>query len=435
MNATGDGTAAKATSHAITLAWLLTAVFYFYQYAMRSAPAVMMPDLTEAFGMTAVGVASLVGLFYWGYAPFSLIAGVAMDQVGPRSVVPLGAAAVAIGAILFSTGDTTLGSVGRFMQGAGGVFALIGAIYLVSTYMPATRAATMIGVTQMFGMAGGSAGQFVVGPVIASGVAWDSFWLVTGLIGIPIAILLFVLIPSRKPADVAGESSPKPGLGAALRGFGTVFANPQSILCGLIAGLIFMPTTIFDMVWGVRFLEEAHSIQYSEAVLRSASVPFGWIIGCPLLGWISDRIGRRKPVIIGGTLVLVLCMALILYGPPGLFPPYVLGLVTGIASGSAMINYTVIKEANRPEHSGTATGVINFINFSLTALFGPMFARWLTEASAGGDRQLAHYQGTFQPLLYGVVLATMLTLLLRETGPKARRTIEPSPPGAELPAE
>ena len=430
MNTPGGASAAKAASHAITLAWLLTAVFYFYQYAMRSAPAVMMPDLTEAFGMTAVGVASLVGLFYWGYAPFSLIAGVAMDQVGPRAVVPLGAASVAIGAILFSTADPTLGSIGRFMQGAGGVFALIGAIYLVSTYMPASRAATMIGVTQMFGMAGGSAGQFVVGPIIASGVAWGSFWLVTGLIGIPIAILLFVLIP-RKPAEAAS----RPGLGAALGGFGTVFANPQSILCGLIAGLIFMPTTIFDMVWGVRFLEEAHNVPYSEAVLRSASVPFGWIIGCPLLGWISDRIGRRKPVILGATLVLLLCMALILYGPRGVLPPYLLGLVTGIASGSAMINYTVIKEANRPDLSGTATGVINFINFSMTALFGPIFAGWLAQASAGGDRQLTHYQETFQPLLYGVALAILLTLLLRETGPKARKNTEPTPQGVELPAE
>lgn len=431
MNSPGEASVAKAASNAITLAWLLTAVFYFYQYAMRSAPAVMMPDLTQAFGMTAVGIASLVGLFYWGYAPFSLIAGVAMDQVGPRSIVPLGAASVAIGAILFSLGDPTLGSIGRFMQGAGGVFALIGAIYLVSTYMPASRAATMIGVTQMFGMAGGSAGQFVVGPIIASGTRWDSFWLITGLIGIPIAVALFFLIPSRK----AAEATSKPGLGRALRGFGTVFANPQSILCGLIAGLIFMPTTIFDMVWGVRFLEEAHNIPYSEAVLRSASVPFGWIIGCPLLGWISDRIGRRKPVILGSTLVLLLCMALILYGPRDVLPPYALGLITGVASGSAMINYTVIKEANRPELSGTATGVINFINFAMTALFGPIFAGWLAEASAGGERELPHYQATFQPLLFGVALAILLTLLLRETGPKARKTDEASPMRAGLPAE
>jgi MFS family permease len=401
----------------VTIAWLLTAVFYFYQYSMRSAPAVMVPELSSAFGLSAVGVASLVGLFYYGYAPFSLVAGVALDQIGPRKVVPLGAASVAIGSILFSMADPTLGSIGRFMQGAGGVFALIGAVYLVTTFMPASKAATLIGVTQMFGMAGGSAGQFVVGPLIAKGLPWDRFWFLMGIAGIPIAILLFILIPRQGPKS---KNSGSVGLGPALRAMGTVFANPQSILCGLIAGLIFIPTTIFDMVWGVRFLQEGHGMPYEVAVLRSAAVPFGWIIGCPLLGWLTDRIGRRKPVIIGAALVLLLTLALILYGPRGMFPPYSLALVAGIASGAAMIPYTVIKEANRPEHSGTATGVINFLNFSLTALLGPVFASRLTEASAGGERELAHYQATFQPLLYGVALAILLTLILRETGPKRR---------------
>lgn len=41
-----------------------------------------------------------------------------------------------------------------------------------------------------------------------------------------------------------------------LRAFRTVFSNPQSILCGLIAGLLFVPTTIFDMIWGVRYLRK-----------------------------------------------------------------------------------------------------------------------------------------------------------------------------------
>src|SRR5436190_9649109 len=100
----------SGVSAAITAAWLLTAVFYFYQYSMRSAPAVMVPELSAAFGLSAVGVASLVGLFYYAYAPFSLVAGVALDQIGPKKVVPLGAASVAIGALMFSTGDATIGS-------------------------------------------------------------------------------------------------------------------------------------------------------------------------------------------------------------------------------------------------------------------------------------------------------------------------------------
>ena len=170
----------STTARTATIAWLITAVYYFYQYTLRSAPAVMMPQLSDAFGLSATGVASMVGLFYYGYSPFSLVAGAAMDRLGPRKVVPIGARAVGIGALLFATGNTEAASIGRFLQGAGGVFALVGAAYIATTNFPASRAATLIGATQMFGMAGGSAGQFVVGPMIGAGVPWSTFWIGMG---------------------------------------------------------------------------------------------------------------------------------------------------------------------------------------------------------------------------------------------------------------
>ena len=406
------------TTKAAGVAWLITAVYYFYQYTLRSAPAVMMPQLQEAFSLTAMGVASMVGLFYWGYSPFSLVAGAAMDLLGPRKVVPLGAAAVGVGALLFATGSVPAANLGRLLQGAGGVFALVGAVYIATKGFPASRAATLIGATQMFGMAGGSAGQFVVGPVIGAGVPWSSFWLFMGAAGLLIGVALFALLPptETKPEDGGGWMG-------AVRSMGLVFRNPQSILCGMIAGLLFIPTTIFDMIWGVRFLQEARGHAYAEAVIRSATVPLGWMIGCPLLGFVSDRLGRRKPVIIGAALVLLACLAWILYGPGNVLPPYLLGLVAGIASGAAMLPYTVIKEANPPEASGTATGVINFLNFTFSALLGPVFGGILRAVSGGASSMsLEHYQTAFEPLLYGVGLAIVLTFVLRETGPAARLT-------------
>src|SRR5215510_2737528 len=104
------------------VAWLITAVYYFYQYMLRSAPAVMMPQLSDAFGVSTLAVASMVGLFYYGYSPFSLVAGAAMDRFGPRRALPVGAAMVGVGSLLFATGETSLASMGRFVQGAGGVF-------------------------------------------------------------------------------------------------------------------------------------------------------------------------------------------------------------------------------------------------------------------------------------------------------------------------
>jgi len=410
----------NAGNRTAAIGWLVTAVYYFYQYTLRSAPAVMMPQLSSAFGLTAAGVASMAGLFYYGYSPFSLVAGVAMDRIGPRRVVPLGAAVVGVGALMFASGNTAVANVGRFLQGAGGVFALVGAAFIATTNFPASRAATLIGATQMFGMAGGSAGQFVVGPVIASGVSWDTFWTAMGIAGLAMAGALFVLLPSPDPAEARTAKADA----SAWRAFGIVFSNPQSFLCGIVAGFIFIPTTIFDMVWGVRYLQEAHGIDYGSAVLRSASVPFGWIVGCPLLGAISDRIGRRKPVVIAGALVLFVCLAWILYGPTDMLPPYVLGLVAGIASGAAMLPYTIIKEANPPAVSGTATGVVNFLNFTFSALLGPVFAGRLLEASGGVSQMaLEHYQAAFLPLLYGVALAIVLTFFMKETGPAARARV------------
>jgi MFS family permease len=401
----------------MAVAWLITAVYYFYQYTLRSAPAVMMPQLSEAFGLSAMGVASMVGLFYYGYSPFSLVAGAAMDRLGPRRVVPIGAAAMGIGALLFASGNNGAASAGRLMQGAGGVFALVGAAYIASTSFPASRAATLIGATQMFGMAGGSAGQFLVGPLIANGVPWQAFWAAMGIGGLAIAAVLYFLLPEQAPAKRRDD-----WVKDALSAFGTVFRNPQSILCGMIAGLLFIPTTIFDMIWGVRYLQEARGFDYASAVLRSATVPLGWIIGCPLLGLISDRIGRRKPVIAAGAVVLLACLAWILYGPVGVFPPYVIGIVAGLASGAAMLPYTVIKEANPPQMSGTATGVVNFLNFTFSALLGPVFG-WILLSVSGGaaTMTLDHYQTAFEPLLYGVGLAILLTLLLKETGPAVSR--------------
>jgi MFS family permease len=401
-------------------AWLLVAVYYFYQYALRSAPSVMMPQLTEAFGVNALGVSAIVGMFYYGYSPFSLVAGTSMDRFGAKRVIPIGAAVVGIGAILFGTGNVMLANIGRFLQGAGGAFALIGAVYLITRNFPASVAASFIGATQMFGMAGGSAGQFLVGPIIKGGLSWDRFWIYTGVLGLVISAVLLILLPKETPKKTTSGSG---ALAALLHSLGKVFRNPQSYLCGFISGLLFIPTTILGMTWGVRFLQEARGREYEAAVTLAATVPIGWMIGCPLLGFISDRLGRRKPVIFAGTIMLLAVVSWVLFGNPQILRGHTVGILMGIASGAAMLPYTVIKEVNPPEFGGTATGVVNFLNFTFSALLGPVFGARLVEMPEGNTSlALAHYQAGFKPLLFGIFAALVLTVFLKETGPATRKT-------------
>jgi MFS family permease len=400
-------------------AWLLVALYYFYQYALRSAPSVMMPQLTGAFGVNALGVSAIVGMFYYGYSPFSLVAGTSIDRFGAKRIIPIGAAVVGVGAILFGTGNVALANIGRFLQGAGGAFALIGAVYLITKNFPASVAASFIGVTQMFGMAGGSAGQFLVGPIIKGGLSWDRFWIYAGCLGLVISGVLLILLPKETPKPTTRGSG---AFTTLLRSLAKVFRNPQSILCGFISGLLFIPTTILGMTWGVRFLQEARGREFEAAVTLAAAVPLGWMIGCPLLGFVSDRLGRRKPVIFGGTIMLLAVVTWVLFGNPEVLRGHVVGILMGIASGAAMLPYTVIKEANPPELGGTATGVVNFLNFTFSALLGSVFGARLVEMPEGDTSlALARYQTGFKPLLYGIIVALILTIFLKETGPAGRK--------------
>lgn len=400
---------------AFIAAWLLCAIFYFAQYALRSAPGVMLDELGSALALNKVELGSLVGLYYYTYAIFAIISGAALDRAGPRSVVPAGIVAVALGAALFGMGAVFPAQVGRLLQGAGSSVAFTGAVYLATRGFPKEWLATAVGVTQCFGMLGGSAGQFAVGPMVRSVMPWQQFWLISALALLVLAVGMVLITPSRKTYESAPAKSGS--WLTMLAPFKTVLSNPQSWLCGVIAGLLFLPTTVFDMIWGVPFLRDGMGVPNAEAVARASMVPLGWVLGCPLLGYIADRIGRRKPVTIAGAVLLALTFAAVLYLPVGAAPPYVLGLLMGVGSGAAMIPYTVIKEVNPDEIKGSATGAINCVVFSMTALINPWFGRMLAGMTPQGQTiGLAQYQQAGGVLLGGVVLAIALTFLLRETG-------------------
>ena len=148
------------------IAWLFALIFYFLQYGLRSAPSVMVSDLTTAYGLTALGISSLIGVYYYTYSSFALVAGASLDRYGPKYTIPIGIVTLAAGCALFVAGSLTPATAGRLLQGAGSAVAFPGAVYLAVQGFPAKYLATAIGFTQMAGMFGGSAGQFMVAPIM-----------------------------------------------------------------------------------------------------------------------------------------------------------------------------------------------------------------------------------------------------------------------------
>ena len=402
-------------TRAFQIAWGLAMCFYFLEYASRSAPAVMIPELTRAFGTTALGVSAILGTYYYTYSITSLIAGAALDRVGARKAVPIGIFILAVGCLLFSIPTVTAGYAGRLLQGAGSAFAFTGAVYLAVHGFSARWLATAIGVTQCVGMLGGSAGQFVVGPLLEGGLGWQTVWHWLGIASLAVGVLLFLISPAEARPQTAGS-----GLASLLAPYRVVFRNPQSYLCGAVAGLLFVPTTIGDMTWGVAFFQHDRMFSYHQSVVIGSLVPLGWVVGCPLLGWLADRVGRRKPVLIAGAVGMLLSTALISLTKS--HEAAVVGcFLFGVFSGAAMIPYTIIKEVNPDEVKGSATGGINFLTFGVTALIGPIFADALGKGIAATPDHIAHFRDSGLFWLGCIVIAILLSTFLRETGRERKR--------------
>jgi len=396
------------TTRPYVFAWVMALLFYVLEYSTRSAPGVMIPQLEQGFGTNGVGIGSILGSYYYTYSITSSVAGLTLDRFGAKYVVPTGSCILGIGCLLFIFGSSETAYVARLLQGAGSAFAFTGAVYLASRGFSSNSLATAIGVTQSLGMLGGSAGQFVVGPLMQADYKWQTVWVFIGIASLIVSVGLILITPRRISTLPVGAG------GSWLGPYRTVLSNPQSYLCGLVSGLLFAPTTIGAMTWGVAFFETDRHFTYKAAVLAASIVPLGWAFGCPLMGWAADQIRLRKPVLVAG-IVMMAATVLQLSFLPNLLPADLTLFIFGVASGVAMIPCTIIKEANPDNVKGSATGTINFIVFGVTALVGPVFASLFAKTLTSGN-PVTHFQHASSFWLASVILAGLISILLRETG-------------------
>jgi MFS family permease len=146
--------------------------------------------------------------------------------------------------------------------------------------------------------------------------------------------------------------------------------------------------------------------------------PLGWVVGCPLLGWLADYIGRRKPALILGAIIMLLSVIATAFTNDRTLN-YVSMFMLGVGSGAAMIPYTIIKEVNPDKAKGSAVGVINFITFGVTAAVGPFFSHLIGRSLASTGNHLAHFKEASGFWGVAIIVAIGLALFLRETGAKA----------------
>lgn len=399
----------KIAQKVFVTAWVLGMLFYALEYAVRSSPSVMISQLESLLNIPTASVSALIGTYYITYSITSLLAGLVIDRMGAKKPLIAGIVILAIGCLLFASGNVYAAYTGRMLQGMGSAIAFPACVYLAVRAFSPKHLATAIGATQSLGMLGGSAGQFVAAPLLKNGLGLGTFWLIMGILSLIIGLFVFTSTPKENLTPAPAKS-----ISGWLTPYKIVFSNPQSYLCGLISGLLFAPTTVFAMTWGVAFLQADRSLSYSDAAIACAIVPIGWAIGCPLMGWLADKLRQRNYVLATGALLMAFSLLQLIYLPDTV-PVYISTLIMGIASGVAMLPYATIKEVNPDSVKGSATGAINFITFGVTSLLGPLFGYLYGNSLHTATDKIAHFNGAVLFYVFGIVAAILLSMVLKKT--------------------
>ena len=172
---------------------------------------------------------------------------------------------------------------------------------------------------------------------------------------------------------------------------------------------------VIGALWGKDYLMSVQGISAEQASFVISMVFFGLIVGCPLLGWISDRLARRKtPMIIGGLLNLAWISLIIDFhwSYPGLMIAF---FILGVFSSSQIIAYPLIMESSPPHIIASSEALSATLIMGGGAVFQPLFGWLLDHYAPTHIYGASAYQHAILVLPICFFIASALACFIKET--------------------
>ncbi|HJR51641.1 MAG TPA: MFS transporter, partial [Gemmatimonadales bacterium] len=396
----------------------------------RLAPAVAIPDLSEAFVLNAAELGLLTSLYLWPFALMQPVAGVLTDRFGSRRTVTGFLIVAGIGQVLFASAPTyPVALIGRALTGLGASILYVGAARIMAQWFRSREFGTLTGAwTSVANLGGLTAAAPLMALITLAG--WRLSLGGVGLVMLATALLVWVLVrdspselglPSLAEIDhlpPPTEARPAMPLG---EGVLVVLRAPNTWLLGSYAFLLFGTMTMMQGLWAVPYLMDAYGQTQQQAANALTLWAMGLIIGCTLWGYVADRIVRsRKRVVLAGAVVYALLWALLAVRPVGL-PVGVLWVAMfwgGFFASTWIPAYAQLKDSVPPQVVATAMGILNLFFWLGGAVYQQVSGLILAEFSKlDGHTPVAAYQAVFWVCLASVGISIALVALSREARP------------------
>jgi MFS family permease len=394
----------------------LAAAAFWLSFFHRIAPAAIAVELQHAFGIGGAMLGALAATYYVIYTVMQVPTGVLSDTVGPRRVLAAGCLAAGAGSILFGLAETvTAAVIGRTLAGLGVSVAFVSMLKLNADWFHERRFATMTGIGAMIGLTGALAAATPLAWISAF-VSWRAVFAAAGIASLLLAAAIWLVVRDRP--DGAVTAAPRaPVDGPRWRaGLMQVVRNRATWPCFWFGFGMSGSYMTFVGLWGVPYLVHGYGLSVVEATQHTSLMLVSLAASQGVIGALSDRIRRRRPLILASALAYFACWLAWLSGAaamPG--AGYAISIVMGLSVCGMTLSWACAKELNSPNYSGIAISVVNTSGFLAVGLLQPLVGWLLDRAAAGAAYTGAHYLPGIALLTAFAGIALAGALFIRET--------------------
>lgn len=406
----------------VIFVWFVAALGVPFQFVLQSTPNVMIVNLLKDLHISEVSVGFLTSSFFYTYLFFQVPAGLVVDRYGARIVLSVSVFLGALACIQFAVADTfAIAETSRLIMGLVTAPCVPAVMYVAAKNFSPTKFVILAGLAESIGMTGGAVGEPILGEIVTH-LGWRNTMLTCAVVGIVIAVMMFVFIRDKK--DQLTQITQPNDFKKILVGFGKAMQNSQVWFIVLFGALIFASLPALAGLWIVQTLQDLYRVSLEVATFGSFAMFIGTAIGLPCWGWFSEQIGKRRPVLFIATLANILIAASFIYlHHLPLSIVFIQLFFMGFMAAVYVLAFALVRERTKECIRASAMGLTNMMTMVIGGLIlQPLIGAILKRYDITGQHQLQDvslvsnaYQHALSTVMLCLVLAFLVIFFIKET--------------------
>jgi predicted MFS family arabinose efflux permease len=390
------------------LVFVTLSILYFFSIFHRVGTASIATNLVTDFNTDNSVLGLMSGMYFYSYAAAQIPAGILLDKIGTRKTLLILGLIASSGNLIFSLSLTVpILTLGRGLIGFGvGGFYVSALKALAVDYNP-KKYATLTGLLTSLGNIGAIAASSPLA-LLTLALNWREAFLIIFLLMFIFVIFAWFVIKDNEDNSFRSKRSIR-------NDFGKIFSNTQLLKIVLVPFFVYGVFVSFQGLWAGPFLMNVYGMSKATASFFFMFISIAFVFAFPLAGIISDKIKRKKPILLIGILLsLLFWLTMSIFGGV-LNSSQLLGLLIflGFSYGITCIFLTIPATLFPLEISGSAIASLNIFNFIGGGFFQFLMGFIIDQTHQTGN-EFFSYQIIFIICTLGVLVSLVGALLFKE---------------------